>query len=210
MAHVFTRISGFGRTLLPARAPFSFQWGSNKSVEFQMEINSEWIEVQLSDSGHFLDEASDKKLEDYIGVFPSDYQGEFRVETSIYSVLWPDKVEIYAAGKKKGPHFDLVGPESSLIFIQGPIDSIEVPAVSELSVDGQTLVDEGQYEGAQWAEFEYSHEQALWRQRQHRLEIEEQVFLISAQSKVKDRELMIELANFVAQSFSLMEPRSTD
>jgi hypothetical protein len=205
MGHVFARLIGYGHVLLPVSAPYTFRWGDDpRSVQLQLRLDSPFIGVRLNEDGSTKAQDSDQPLTDYVDVYEGQYMDAFRIETTMYSVLWPTNFDCSVDGASDGPLFDFLGPDDSLIYVQGPIAADTVPAAKELCAPTQHFVKEGFSGVTPWAEFEYQHEGESWCQRQYRHEAAGLAFLLTSQCRSAQSAELGSAADAVIESFELM------
>jgi hypothetical protein len=174
--HVFSWVAGFGWTLMPL-APFQFQRvpGQPRSIVVQHFLDDGVREatVTLSDDGtsykHELG-ANTQQLADVVEViegaaFPDWPHGakhsHWRVETSVHSIAWPEAFALVSADAP--PVFDLVGPDESQIWVQGPVAAEKVPPLDQMRGEGQTIDRQATCTGGALVELVYEHEGEPWR-----------------------------------------------
>ncbi len=89
---------------------------------------------------------------------------DWRVETSVFSICWPEDFALQSLPGTTPPVFELVGPEESRITIQGPLPGSRLPRLQEMVAPGQTLLRVTRVEAGPMVEAAYSHEGEAWRQ----------------------------------------------
>ncbi|MDF1665619.1 MAG: hypothetical protein P1V97_27920 [Planctomycetota bacterium] len=205
MGHVFARLTGYGYSMVPVDSPYKFRWGrNNRTVLIDIETDKSTAEIHYPEGKAFEEFSEGADMDEIVEITPVEHTGPFRVETSVFSVNWPSGFEIESSGSGEGPPYDIIGPDDTLIYIQGPIEKSFVPPIEELVAPGQRLTDKGTAHECQWVELSYSHEKVKWCQRHFRHDHGEHVFLITGQAPVKKKSGMIDALNEVAASFQIM------
>lgn len=206
MGHVFARLTGYGYSMVPVNSPYKFRWGKNgRAVLIDIEAEETSAEIHYLEDGGFEELCEGADLDDIVEITPVEQPGPFRIETSLFSVEWPTGFTVDSSGSGEGPAYDLVGPDESLMFIQGPVEKAFVPPIEELVAPGQKLTGQGSDHGSQWIELEYHHEKVKWCQRHFVRNHNDHVFLITGQSKSKVKKNMISALNALVASFQFMD-----
>ena len=174
--HVFSWVAGLGWTLMPF-APFQFRRvpGRPRSVVVQHFLDDGFLEatITISDDGrsyaHELGPDT-PQLADVVEVIEGAAYPEWphaakhphwRVETSVHSIAWPEAFAVVSA--EAPPVFDLVGPDESQIWVQGPVPAEKVPPLDQMMGEGQTTDRLTTCAGGAMVELVYEHEAEPWR-----------------------------------------------
>jgi hypothetical protein len=168
MGHVFARVSGCGLIVVPI-SPYRLerlQGDADALVATRWDGNTRRIAVVRSHLGKLSVELHGAtSLEQVADVEPGPAGPRWRVETSLYTVEWPDGFAVHSPPDEGGPSmFDLHGPAGSLVYIQGPFVADNVPAPDQMVGPGQALVDQRREDGRELIELAYAHGGEDWRQ----------------------------------------------
>src|SRR5438445_1255340 len=140
MSHsVYARLSGFGWTLLPG-APFRFERVPHRPrlilVEHRTADGPRRAMLDFDDPAVELAEGT-SRLEEVLEFTEGPNFDHWRMVTSVYSVRWP---EGFAVGSTTDPPgFDFIGPNGTLIYLQGPFDCSHVPPFEEMASPEQQI-----------------------------------------------------------------------
>jgi hypothetical protein len=173
--HVFSWISGFGWTLMP-HAPFRFTQlaGQPRSVLVQ-HLSPEGVrqaKLSIAEDGEVrYDLGSDTdRLDEVVELIQGtacegDDTGEeyWSVKTSIYAFRWPEIFTLASLPGDRPPLFDLLGPEESRIWVQGPLPKVRIPAPEQLAAPGQRIDTVEPITGGLLVAMEYMHDGTPWR-----------------------------------------------
>lgn len=175
--HVFAWVAGFGRTLMPY-APFRFERieGRPRSimVEHSGPAGIKQVVVAVSDDGRSVrverarGTGETNEVVDVIegAAFPHWDHGaahdHWRIESTVLSVGWPLGFAVRSVADAP-PAFELVGPDESLIWVQGPLPVDRLPPLDQMEGPGQTTVGIEQTAGGSLVELRYQHDGAPWR-----------------------------------------------
>ncbi len=171
MGQVFARIVGFGLTVVPVW-PYRIELvpsdpGALQVIHFD-EGKRRTVVVRggrdkpVADLGEGVDQ-----LDEVAQVLRGPDAREWRIETPMYSVSWPELFAVEPPADDGGSIFDLHGPEGALIWLRGPFDRADLPAVEDLAAPGQTLTGAASQDGVEAVELAYEHEGAAWNQRHY-------------------------------------------
>lgn len=132
--HVFARLSGFRYTLLPL-APFRFEQLSNspRSItawhfaasgtrQATVSLDGDPPAIELADGTARLDEV--------LGLLEGPDLDHWRIETTVFSIRWPEGFAFQSSPEATPPGFDLHGPEGTLLYLQGPLPPSRLPALA--------------------------------------------------------------------------------
>ena len=205
MSHpIYSRLSGFGWTMVPL-APFRIERIAYQSRSIiaahrsakgarraAMAFDSAEPVVRLDEGTASLDEV----LELVRGV-DCDY---WRVETSVYSVRWPDGFAVSSISDPPG--FEFVGPEGILLFLQGPFERQNLPALAEMAVLGQSIA----AIGPNWVQLGYLLEGTPWQQTHHVVPYGTDFVVVTSQAPLKMRVLADAACSGVAESLTPFRP----
>ena len=93
--------------------------------------------------------------------FPPADEG-WRIECELFSVRWPRQFALESSPVFPPP-FDLVGPDESRLWIQGPVRAADCPTLEELATPDQTLVGTRTLAGRTAVELGYDLDGQPWR-----------------------------------------------
>lgn len=200
--HVYARVSGFGWTLLP-EAPFRFERVPHQTRLVLVEHSS-----QVGPKRAMLDFTADvptiklgeetERLEDVLELLEGPDSDHWRIETTVYSIRWPDGFAVCSSAEPPG--FDLAGPNGTLISLQGPFDIERLPLLVDMAGPGQSI----HQLGSTWVELNYLQDRQPWRQTHRLIEFGTDVVVVSSQSPVEWDALVNTSAIIVAES---LEPQ---
>lgn len=164
--HVYARVSGFGWSLLPF-APFLFErvpHRRNSVSVVHLDVDGpKRVALEFSEDAPILDLGKGvNRLSDVLELLEGPGWDHWRIETSVYSVRWPEGFAVQSTPDPPG--FELIGPGDTLIYLQGPLERRNLPNLDRMIGPGQTI----HQLGSDWVELDYLHESAPWRQT-HRL-----------------------------------------
>lgn len=205
VGHVFARLTGFGLTLVPLW-PYSF--GRSAHVPDTVIVThwagetAQTATVTATAQGPAVALTGAEAVEQVVDVLVGPDRRVWRIETSPYSVEWPEGFEIGSppAGDESSP-FHLWGPDGSLIYPQGPLNRDRIPPLTELAAPGQTILGRRSAPGVEVVDLVYRHEGSDWCQSHHLVHLgDERVLVITAQSPATHAELTRQAAQTVTQS----------
>ncbi|MGH3390708.1 MAG: hypothetical protein ACRDOO_17720 [Actinomadura sp.] len=164
---MFARVSGYGLSLVPIW-PYRFErtatrpgsvtvthWGGDAVRTATVHGPAHDPAVELSNA-----DSADQVVD--ISAGPVDQS--WRVETSLYSVAWPEGFRIEPPPDGGPSMFDLHGPDGALLYVQGPFADDRLPTPDQLVAPGQTVVVKRRVRDVEVVELAYVHEDAEWRQ----------------------------------------------
>jgi hypothetical protein len=93
--------------------------------------------------------------------FPSADDG-WRIECELFSVRWPRQFALESSPVFPPP-FDLVGPDESRLWIQGPVKAADCPTLEELATPDQTRLGTRTLAGRTAVELGYDLDGQPWR-----------------------------------------------
>ncbi|MFI6978512.1 hypothetical protein ACIBSV_07915 [Embleya sp. NPDC050154] len=171
MGHVLVRLTGFDVTLVPYW-PYTFERASaagEGAVRVTKWEGSVPLSALVTPSAGTPDIALNnaRSTDEVVDVLPGPAHRNWRIETSPYSVAWPEGFTIEPSDQGAMPFF-LLGPHDAAIYIQGPSSHEHMPPLTEFVGPGQTIVDHRRARGCEVVEVAYHHEGVDWRQT-HRL-----------------------------------------
>jgi hypothetical protein len=168
VGHVFARLFGYGLILVPmwpyrfdrsAAAPSAVtvtHWDGGVQRVATVRGPAHDLVVELSEAG---------SVDQVVDVLPGPEQDSWRIETSLYSVAWPEGFSVESPGQDSGPSkFDLHGPDGALIYVQGPFARDRLPPAEQLAAAGQEIVKERRERDVDVVELAYEHDGEDWRQ----------------------------------------------
>jgi hypothetical protein len=213
MGHVFARLTGFGLTLVPIW-PYNFKrsphtpdsvtvshWAGESAQIATVTGTGDAPAVVLTDV---------ETVGQVVDVLQGPNERVWRIETSPYSVKWPEGFEIDSppAGDSSSP-FHLWGPDNSLIYLQGPLNRDRIPPLTELAGPGQTILAQQRDSAFDAVDLAYQHDGADWRQSHHLVPFtDDRVLIITAQTPATHANLTRQAAEIVARSVTA-RPRET-
>jgi len=184
--HVLAVISGWSLRVIP-RAPFRAVRGASPR-ELLVEHASLSARITADGAGGFRSEPDGDALGQVVDVERGPVAGAWMVETHAFRAALPDGFALHSAPPGSPSPFDLVGPASSLIYVQSPS---RMPPIEAMCGPGQRVSGRGDT----WIELEYGHDGVRWWQR-HEV-VGRLVF--TAQATVESREAASDaLKRFVA------------
>ena len=219
--HVFAWITGFGWTLMPY-APFRFErvLGRLRSVRVEHSDPSGIgrVVIDVSDDGRKVRSEPEHKDTPSIDVvdliegaaFPhwshSAAFDHWRVETSVLSIRWPEGFAVRSVPDTPPP-FELVGPDSALIWVQGPFPSVALPPLEQMVGPGQTAEQSVATAGEPMVELRYLHDGAHWRMFHCVVDrFAGAVCVVTGQAPMRQREFVRAAVEEVASSLTPSPP----
>ena len=201
--HVYARLSGFGWTLIPF-APFRFERVPHRPqlllVEHQSPAGPKRAKLDFAESDPTIElGAGTNRLEEVLEFTEGPESDHWRIETTVYSVRWPDAFAVQSSPEPPG--FDLVGPNGTLVFIQGPFDPERLPALSDMVGTGQSIHNIG----SSWVELSYLDGSVAWRQTHRLIAFGSDVVVVSSQAPVEWNALVSAAAMIVGDSLAPSE-----
>jgi hypothetical protein len=183
------RVCGYGLSLAPVPDTI-FRWQCNTNPpgiiasvrQGDSKAPVKRVQVILSDAGHKLTLGEGvTKAEEVIRVSEGPDTSRWVIETPIFRAAWPNGLDFRFPLASK-TRFDLVTPDDTLIFVQGPIPN-EPQLLETMAAEGQTEIARGKTSaGHEWIELGYEVEGTKWRQRHYARKISPQKsFVITAQ-----------------------------
>jgi hypothetical protein len=163
--HVFARLSGFGWTLLPL-APFRFEQvpGRPWSVVATHQKPDGLKRAVLTFGGKNLPDVElgegTASLEEVLDLCEGPDRDHWRVETTVFTIHWPQGFALESSADPGPPGFYLHGPDATLLYVQRAFPRGRVPAPAAMAGPGQAV----RRHGNTWVELEYLHEGTAWRQ----------------------------------------------
>lgn len=161
MGHVLARLAGHGVTLVPWW-PYGFE-RSPDTPDVVTVIQGAGESTRTAT----VDVTDARTVEQVVDVLPGPEERVWRIETSQYSVIWPDAFAIESAPTGDSTPFYLWGPDECLIYPQGPLDRGRIPPLVELAGPGQTMLSEQHDPELSSVDLAYRHEGESWRQSHH-------------------------------------------
>jgi hypothetical protein len=161
VSHVLARLAGHGVTLVP--------WWP---YGFERSPGTPGVVTVIHGAGEAtrtaaVDVTDARTVEHVVEVLPGPGEKVWRIETSQYSVIWPDAFVIESPPTGDSTPFYLWGPDESLIYPQGPLARDRIPPLVELAGPGQTMVSQQRDPGLESVHLAYRHEGESWRQSHH-------------------------------------------
>ncbi|GAA2074191.1 hypothetical protein [Actinomadura alba] len=205
MGHIFARLTGFGLTLVPIW-PYNFRRSprtpDSVAVTHWAGEAAQTVTVTGAGEGPAVVLTGVERVDQVVDVLEGPDERVWRIETSPYSVKWPEGFEIDSppAGDNSSP-FLLWGPDRSLIYPQGPWNRDRIPPLTELAGPGQTILSQERGPDFDTVDLAYRHEGGDWRQSHHLVPFgDDRVLVITAQAPATHAELTRQAAETVARS----------
>lgn len=176
--HVYTRLNGFGATVLPT-SPYEARRVFN-SDELELTCFTSAGAARAAIQVHGGVRADPPAMAE---VARSGYTGEWRLETRLFSCQWPRGFALLANPGPRAPSkFDLLGQDGALIYVQGPFP-LERILARGLVAPGQRVLEEGEREGRSFVEVGYQVEGRDWIQQHILIPFDtEHVLMVTEQS----------------------------
>jgi hypothetical protein len=195
MGHVFARITGFGLIVVPvwpsrvelvAADPAALRISTDAPIDGQPALSAvvRGGDTAVADLGEGVE-----SLGELAEVLRGPDTREWRIETVVYSIGWPAGFAVEPPGDVGGSLFDLHGPDGSLIWIQGPFDRRDLPAVVELAAPGQQLTGVHTGDDLEAVELSYEHDGEGWNQRHYLIPFAGEVLVVTAQAPARHVDL---------------------
>jgi len=206
MSHVYSRLSGYGWSLLPY-APYLFERVADAPEttvrvirERPAEVWSVRVDVE-KDPPHFV--ACEAPAPDDVVELTPGPAGPWRIETSVYTIAWPVGFAISSTPEGAPSAVDLIGPEGALVFVQGPFPAASVVPQDRMIGPGQRLASSGESSRHRWIELSYEHDGGPWVQRHYVFALSaEHVLVTTAQAPADRRALVVTAADGVMASIA--------
>jgi len=141
------------------------------------------------------------KAEEVIQVAEGPGANQWVIETPAFHAVWPEELDLrYPLASRT--HFDLLGPDDSIIFVQGPVPNRNI--LDEMAVEGQTEIGRGKTpSGHEWIELGYGVGGAQWRQRHFtRVVSRSMAFVVTAQCLQAHQERIFRSASELTESLT--------
>ncbi len=188
MSHpVFARLSGFGWALVPF-FPFLFERVPNRPRSVRAwhyaATGTRQATVSLNDK-HPSVELGDEttRLEGVLDLVEAPALDDWRIETTVFSIRWPEFFAMQSSPEATAPGFDLHGPDGTLLYIQGPLSPARLPALTSMAGPGQTVRRHGHSPRWAWVELDYTHNGVPWQQTHRVVSLgSEQICVVTVQS----------------------------
>jgi len=176
--HVYVAVSGYGKRVVPAAAPFEFARADDETLM----ATATWGDsprIRCIAPGAPTDHST---ADPVATVVDGPGREEWWLDIAgVYSLPLPRGWTAIVTGEVS-PAFYFVREPDRAIFIQTARNR---PALDSLAAPGQTVVARGDDEVAEWVELSYVHEGRLWRQR-HELLRTQVVAMSTGQSPAED------------------------
>ena len=181
--HVFVRLSGYELTILPF-APFHFRRAPDNDhvliLTHHSATGTKQAYLILEDAGYQVELAPDtSSLQEVVDLMPGRRTRDWMIETTVFSMCWPRGFDLLSSpDPRTPPGFDLIGPNDTLIYIQGPFNPARLPGVEQMGAPGQQLIQTGVIDAHPWVEFDYEHEGSIWLQRHYLVHLDPTTALV--------------------------------
>ena len=186
MSHVLARVSGFGWTVVP-HYPFRFQrvGGDERALHVErrgstptaatlyFEATPPRVELGLGA----------RSIDDVCDLTPSDVRGDFKVETTVFTIGWPAEFDLVSTDPGGPSVFDFASDDGGLLYVQGPLARARVPKLEAMCAPGQRVVDRGTHATGEWVELAYEHDgRAHWQRHTTVAWGHDEFLIVTAQS----------------------------
>lgn len=112
-----------------------------------------------------VDVRSPESVDGVVDVTTEPSRDGWRIETSVFSVPWPDEFDIESPSDPSDRvRFYLLGDDGAAIFPQGPVPSERLPTPETLVAPGQRIVKQEIVDDIQVLEVAYEHDNEAWWQ----------------------------------------------
>lgn len=196
MPHVLTRFTGFGLVVTPVDPyrvelvvddPAALALSTTDEEDVRSVVVRGGREAPVADLGPNV-----QALAEVVGgVQRGPDTDEWLIETSVYTIGWPAGFVVASPVDASESAFDLQGPDGALIWLQGPFQQGQLPAVEELAAPGQTLVGMQSAGGIDAVELAYQYQGEDWNQRHYLVPFGEvELFVVTAQAPAHQLELL--------------------
>jgi hypothetical protein len=204
------RVVGYGLSLTPVMGMI-FRWARNTNPSGiiasarrgDAKAPAKQVQLILSNPGHKLALGQGvAKAEEIIEVSEGPETSKWIIETPIFRMAWPNGLDLRPPLASK-TRFDLVAPDNTLIFVQGPVPE-EPRLLDTMPVEGQKVVGRGRTTaGHEWIELDYEVQGNKWRQRHyaHR-NSPKMLFVVTAQCLQSASAKIFQASEEVADSLS--------
>lgn len=202
--HVYARVSGFGWSALP-RAPFRLERVPHHPALLLAEHQSAGgprrakIDLARPEPVVELDDGT-LDLAEVLELAAGPAPECWRIDTSVFSANWPEGFAVRSTSEPPG--FDLVGPDGTLIFLQGPFEREQLPLPRQMAGDGQIV----RRHGRDWVELDYRQEGAPWRQAHRLVAFGPYAIVVSSQAPAAWHPLVDAAAAALGASIAPAEP----
>lgn len=211
MGHVLARVTGFGLAVVPVwpyrvelvpddpAALLVIRTDGETRRSVVLRGGREKPVADLGDDVVSMDEVAE--------VMRGPDANEWRVETSVYSVVLPAGFALEPPADDGPSMFDLHGPGGALIWVQGPFDRASLPDVEALAAPGQTLAGVASQDGVEAVELAYDHDGEPWNQRHYVVPFAgSRVLVVTAQAPASHVDLFRRASAEVAASVRSTPP----
>ncbi len=186
MGHVLARVSGFGWTVLPL-FPFRFEHvnGNERALRVERGGATPKVATVSFETGRPRVDLSPGTPNgaDVCDLTPSKVAGDFRVETTAFTIGWPADFDIVSTEPGGPSPFDFVRNDGCLVYVQGPLSLARVPKLEAMCAPGQRIVDRGTHATGEWVELVYEHDGRMHWQRHTTVSWgRESMMIVTAQS----------------------------
>ena len=128
--HLWVRVGGFGRAVLPRRAPFDL------SID---PANSHRLIVRVGDSEEVVDPNSWSSMTS-VDIVEDGPAGPWRLQTSAFELRFPPSLRLVSsADPSTPPGFDLLGANGECFYFIGPTRSPRWQTPASLVAEGESL-----------------------------------------------------------------------
>jgi len=165
MGHVFTRVSGYGVSLLPEPGT------SLSAIETPTAVR---IRTSGEPECTISIDSARRALGNHTSIFEAGIEltsgtdaGAWQLETSVFTCDWPRDLELVVPQEAPDPPFYLLGSGEMSIWINGPVPRDRIPTSEKFRSAGQTVRKTGRTGDAEWIEVSYAHDGESWMQRYH-------------------------------------------
>lgn len=190
--HVLARLHGHGKIVLPFPGYRIEREAGQLVLRVEREGRSGTVDV-ASPSGDLCD------------VETGTLTGPWRVETRLYRCAWPEGFALAADPTDRSP-FLLLGPDGSMIWIDGPVDASRATPIEKLAAPGQTVRAVAEAADAARIDLDYVDEGVRFWQRRYVLPWSDDRALVPcAQARAENEKLVSAALDLVEQTLEPVE-----
>lgn len=195
MPHVLARLNGYGVQLVPYW-PYRFERPDTAVPKV--------LVVRIMNDGEYatdIDPENPIAVEGIVDVRTEPSPHDWRVETSTFSVPWPDGFHVSSPSNPtdRVPYY-LLGPDDAAIFPRGIIPNERLPAVEALVAAGQRITDHRKIDSIEVIQLAYVHDGSPWWQSHWLVPWGEvRTLMFTAQAPLEHMEMTTQAVQLVAQ-----------
>ena len=194
--HTLARLAGFGVIVTP-RAPFRLDRVDGAATPSVLRIGGDGG-GRVVDPRALLD-APDPEAP--VDVFPGDAaEADWWIETGFVRCRWPAGFGLASDPEERCP-FLLLGPEETMVWLEGPFPREKATPIEKLVAPGQTLRAVAEADDAARVDIDYEHDGEPWWQRRYAIAVDtDKVLLATGQARRRHEELVRAAVDLVEHS----------